>query len=91
MDPIHIDAVVRGRVQGVWYRRTAMHMARSLGLCGYAMNQPDGTVRIEVEGPAVQVHAFLAWCARGPSNARVTAVDHTRGVLKGYREFEVRR
>ncbi len=67
-------AVVSGRVQGVWYRDTARREAERLGLAGRAVNQADGTVLLEAEGPASAVDAFLAWAAEGPSRARVHEV-----------------
>lgn len=70
-----IRAVVRGRVQGVGYRATTAHEARRLGLAGWVENQADGSVALEAEGPTAAVAALLAWCARGPAQARVTAVD----------------
>lgn len=39
-----------GRVQGVGFRYTAKHMARSLGLTGWVQNEYDGTVLMEVQG-----------------------------------------
>ena len=39
-----------GRVQGVGFRYTAKHLARSLGLTGWVENQWDGTVLLEVQG-----------------------------------------
>lgn len=67
-------AVVSGRVQGVWYRDSARREAERLGVAGRAVNQADGTVLLEAEGPAPAVEAFLAWAAEGPSRARVDAV-----------------
>ena len=67
-------AVVSGRVQGVWYRDSARQEAERLRVAGSAVNQPDGTVRLEVEGDASAVEAFLAWAAEGPPRARVDAV-----------------
>ncbi len=67
-------AVVTGRVQGVWYRDTARREAERRGLAGRALNQPDGTVLLEAEGPQAAVDAFLAWAAEGPPRARVDTV-----------------
>jgi acylphosphatase len=69
--------VVSGRVQGVWYRDSARQEAERRGLAGSAVNRPDGTVVLEVEGPEATVDAFLAWAREGPPRARVDAVEVT--------------
>lgn len=45
----HRRMVVRGRVQGVWYRKHTREKALELGLRGWVMNQPDGSVLVEAE------------------------------------------
>jgi len=67
-------AVVSGRVQGVWFRDSARREAERLGLAGRAVNQDDGTVLLEVEGPSPAVEAFFSWAAEGPPRARVDTV-----------------
>jgi acylphosphatase len=45
-----------GRVQGVGFRATCRHLARTLPrLAGQVCNLPDGRVRITVRGPAEDV------------------------------------
>ena len=43
--------VVRGRVQGVFFRDTTRRRAESLGVAGWATNRADGTVDFVREGP----------------------------------------
>lgn len=78
--------VARGRVQGVGFRYMAQEEAGRLGLTGWVRNLADGNVEGEVEGEAVRVDAFCAWCKRGPSGGRVesvtieeVAVEHAAG------------
>jgi len=66
---------VSGRVQGVFYRATAAHRARKLGISGYAKNLPDGRVEVLACGPAEVVETFVAWLWTGSSASKVTAVD----------------
>ncbi|HIW84699.1 MAG TPA: acylphosphatase [Candidatus Dorea gallistercoris] len=48
-----------GRVQGVGFRYTAKHLARSLGLTGWVENQWDGTVLMEVQGRETLIHKLM--------------------------------
>jgi acylphosphatase len=66
---------VSGRVQGVFYRKTAAERARALALRGHARNLPDGRVEVLVLGPEGPVQEFIEFLWIGPSAARVTAVD----------------
>ncbi|MCA9601267.1 MAG: acylphosphatase [Polyangiales bacterium] len=70
-----IHLVVRGRVQGVFFRATAQREARQLGLTGWVKNRGDGSVEIVAEGEEEFVKDFLAWSQTGPSTARVDNVD----------------
>jgi acylphosphatase len=81
---------VYGRVQGVFFRQTAREQALRLGLTGFARNEPDGTVQIEVEGDASAIDRFLAWCEIGPPAARVDRIEAETGELVGYTGFETR-
>ena len=70
-----VRAVVRGDVQGVGFRAATAHEARRAGVAGWVRNQRDGSVEVDVEGAAEAVDALIKWLRRGPSLARVTAVE----------------
>lgn len=70
-----IHLVVRGRVQGVYFRASAQREARQLGLTGWVKNRNDGAVELVAEGEEDQVKDFLAWSQTGPSTARVDKVE----------------
>jgi acylphosphatase len=69
------QVMVRGRVQGVGYRAFVDHKARSLDLEGWVRNRRDGSVEALFAGPPEVVTTMIAACARGPSPARVDAVQ----------------
>lgn len=69
--------IVRGRVQGVFFRASAAQRASELGLRGYARNLADGTVEVLAAGAEEAVDAMCAWLRQGPPAARVDAVSVT--------------
>lgn len=88
VEAVHI--VVRGRVQGVWYRGSAQTLAVELGLAGWAKNCPDGTVEIHAEGARASLGEFVEWCKKGPPGADVTGIDVTPVPPKKMEKFFIR-
>jgi acylphosphatase len=81
---------VSGRVQGVAFRASARHQARTAGVAGFARNLADGRVEAVFEGAPEAVAALLAWCREGPSHARVERVEVSEETPEGLAGFEVR-
>ncbi len=78
---------VTGKVQGVWFRSSARNTALQLGLSGFARNEPDGSVYIEVEGDDQSLRKFLDWCHQGPRESAVEAVTHSEHQPSGHQDF----
>ncbi len=74
-DLARLDAVVRGRVQGVGFRYFVLRQGAGLGIDGWVANEADGTVRCVAEGPRAALRELLAALRQGPSGARVEGVD----------------
>lgn len=51
--------VFHGRVQGVGFRYTAKYLAQSMGLTGWAKNEWDGTVTLEIQGRETLINKLL--------------------------------
>ena len=66
--------VVRGRVQGVFFRDSTRQAARDAGVAGYAVNRDDGTVEVVLEGDATSVESVITFCRTGPARADVESV-----------------
>ena len=66
--------LIKGKVQGVFYRASAREVAEALGLTGWIRNTAEGHVEAVVTGNGYQLDDFISWCRQGPSNAVVTEV-----------------
>ncbi len=84
----HLDIKIFGRVQGVAFRYSAQLEAEKLGIKGFARNEADGTVLIEVEGAEKDLEKFISWCKNGPETAQVTKVEVLPGKVKGFTSFD---
>lgn len=82
--------IVRGRVQGVFFRASTRERAGALGLAGWVRNRPDGSVEAVFEGPAEAVTAAVAFCRTGPEYARVDALEEIPEPPQGETGFAVR-
>ena len=88
---VRAHLVVRGLVQGVWFRGSMESEAGRLGVGGWVRNRADGTVEAEVEGERAAVDAIIAWTRRGPPGARVEDVSVEWTPPRGERDFVVTR
>lgn len=70
-----VHVVVRGRVQGVFFRASTQREARRLGLTGWVKNRPDGAVEMLAEGEETALRQLCMWAERGPTAARVEDVQ----------------
>lgn len=61
MADVHHETVYfTGRVQGVGFRFSTLQVAKEFDVAGFVANLPDGRVRLEAEGKAEEVEAFIA-------------------------------
>jgi acylphosphatase len=75
MQTRRVRILIQGKVQGVFYRQSALAKATALGLTGWVRNLGSGEVEALAEGPPETVDAFLQWCEEGPPSASVEKVD----------------
>jgi len=85
-----VRVVVRGRVQGVWFRDSCRERARAEHVGGWVRNTLDGSVEVELEGPEAAVERMVAWCREGPPRARVDSVDVEKIATTGETTFRIR-
>jgi acylphosphatase len=82
--------VVRGRVQGVFFRDTTRRHAESAGVAGWVANRADGAVEAVFEGDPGAVDQVVEFCRCGPGRSEVTSVDVVEEEPEGLSGFQVR-
>ena len=85
-----IQIKIYGRVQGVWFRAGTKEKAEELGLTGWVMNRPNGTVEIHAQGEKSQLENFIVWCRQGTPAAKVISLDIDRSpIQQGFISFDI--
>jgi len=86
------QAVVFGRVQGVFFRAFVRRYAIDLGLSGYVRNLTESSaVEVVAEGRRSQLEELLKHLRRGPVGARVEKVEVKWGDYSGdFSDFKIR-
>jgi len=87
---VSAHAIIRGKVQGVFFRMETKRIADGYGVFGWVKNRSDGTVEAVFEGEQERIAAVLEWCRKGPPPAVVKDVDVTWGPYTSrYRGFDI--
>lgn len=82
--------VVRGEVQGVFFRDSTRSEAERRGVAGWVSNRGDGSVEAVFEGSAEAVDALVEWSRAGPSRADVREVEVVEEEPEGLEGFRIR-
>ena len=69
-----IHAIIKGKVQGVFFRAYTKDEADRLGLSGWVQNLPDGSVEALISGATQNVDKMTEWLATGSPLANVSQV-----------------
>lgn len=87
MTPIKsVKILIWGKVQGVFFRKSAKDEADKLGLGGWVRNNKDGSVEIMATGDKDSLNELVKWCGSGSTLAQVERVDVER--QKDVQDFE---
>lgn len=76
MPTIHL--LIKGKVQGVFYRATAKKIADKLNITGWIKNTKDDNVEATITGDEDRLQEFINWSKVGPEKAKVeyVIIDH---------------
>ncbi len=89
MPTVHL--MVKGKVQGVFYRATAKKVADEIGITGWVKNTPGNCVEMVASGSQQGLQQFIEWCKQGPARANVSEVKVAEIKEKTFNEFEIKR
>ena len=90
-ESISVRLIVRGKVQGVYFRFNMQQVATKNFVVGWVRNLPDGNVEALLEGNKEDVNQVVQWSKIGPENARVDEVKMDYGQYTGkYKDFIIR-
>lgn len=89
MPTLHL--LIKGKVQGVFYRATAKKIAEELGVKGWIKNTKDNNVESIISGGEEQVQQFIEWCKKGPARAEVNGIIATVVDDKSFNDFKIAR
>jgi acylphosphatase len=82
--------LIKGRVQGVSYRKSTKRMADELRVNGWVRNLPTGEVEACFEGPRSAVIELTSWCKQGPPRSKVEEIVVEQGeFLAEFARFEI--
>jgi acylphosphatase len=84
-----ICILVKGKVQGVFYRQSTRQKAKELQITGSVKNLPDESVEIIATGPSAQLQQLIEWCRHGPPKAIVIDLIVTPLSLQSFNDFSI--
>ena len=81
--------IIKGRVQGVWYRKYTKEIADKMGISGYVRNLKNGDVEVVATLKKEQFHNFFEALMKGSPLSRVDNID-IEEIKKSYNKtFEI--
>jgi acylphosphatase len=66
--------LIKGFVQGVFFRVKVQNLAKKFGITGWVKNLPDGNVEAVFEGEDNSLKEIILFCKKGPIGSKVEDV-----------------
>jgi acylphosphatase len=80
--------IIKGRVQGVFYRGWTVKTAQALGLAGWVRNLSNGDVEVLVQGHSTDLARLIDLAWQGPVAARVDDTKVKTAEIGDFSGFE---
>ncbi|MEB2836798.1 MAG: acylphosphatase [Desulfurococcales archaeon] len=89
---VRAHLIVRGVVQGVFFRANMKRVAEEYNVKGWVRNLPDGeSVEAVLEGRRADVERVICWSLRGPLQAVVRELHIEYSEHRGeFKDFRIR-
>lgn len=90
MNSKRVHLLIKGRVQGVYFRQSMMETAEKNNVLGWVQNLSDDRVEAILEGNDSNVDAVIEWAHFGPAGAVVDDLKITEENYVGeFSDFEI--
>jgi acylphosphatase len=84
--------IIRGTVQGVFFRQFIKTKAELLKITGFTRNLTDGSVEVVVEGDGDSIRRFQEMLTKGPEHSSVRNIQFEEKKWSGdFKDFRVLR
>jgi len=85
-----VHVLIKGKVQGVFFRQALKVLAIKNNVYGWVRNLKDNHVEVLLEGDSNAVNLIVEWAHHGPANARVDEIKFNKEEFKNeFTTFEV--
>lgn len=78
-----VQIIIKGKVQGVFFRSFIEKEADRLKLSGFVQNRQDGSVEVVAEGEKGALEELVKFCEKGPRGSAVVDVTVKWSSFKG--------
>jgi len=87
---IRAHIIVKGKVQGVYFRQNAQRFCNEHGVTGWVLNVDDGSVEAVLEGDKNSVEDAISWFKVGPPNAHIEKIELSYDKYSGeFQDFKI--
>jgi len=84
-----VRLIIKGKVQGVFYRAFAKNLAEQLHITGWTKNLPDRTVEIKATATEEALKNFIYNCKQGPPKAIVDELVIEEQPTEQFNDFKI--
>lgn len=88
-EKICLELSLKGKVQGVFFRRFLQTKIQNFNLSGKAKNENDGSLSVVLEGERKEIFRFLPYILQGPPAAQVEKLSLKYSPAKNLKGFYI--